>query len=82
MGRIGFDHMAGHEPVEQHANRGQVLVNGWGREFVLQVVDEGRDMERLDLNMDWLEQLSGNAIRTSTPSSVVSGVARSRQQLF
>jgi len=82
MGRISFNNMPGHQPVEEHADRGQVLLNGWRREFVLQVVDEGRDMERLDLNMDSLEQLSGNAIRTSTPSSVVSGVARSRQQLF
>jgi hypothetical protein len=82
MGRISFNNMPGHQPVEEHADRGQVLLNGWRREFVLQVVDEGRDMERLDLNMDSLEQMSGNAIRTSTPSSVVSEVARSRQQLF
>ena len=30
MGRIGFDNMAGHKPVEEHSNRGQVLLyGGW-----------------------------------------------------
>ena len=82
MGRISFNNMPGHQPVEEHADRGQVLLDGGRREFVVQVVNEGGDMERLDLNMDSLEQMSRNAIRTSTPSSVVSEVARSRQQLF
>jgi len=30
-------------------NRGQVLFYGWRRKFVLQVMDESGDMERLDL---------------------------------
>ena len=49
MGRISVDNMSRHQPVEEHANRGQVLLDRRRREFVLQVVDEGGDMERLDL---------------------------------
>ena len=30
MGRISVDNMSGHKPVEQHPNRGQVLLyGGW-----------------------------------------------------
>jgi len=30
MGRISFNNMPGHKPVEQHANRGQVLFTEGG----------------------------------------------------
>jgi hypothetical protein len=41
--------MSGHKPVEEHADRRQVLLDGGRRELVLQIVNESRDMERLDL---------------------------------
>lgn len=31
MGRIGLNNMAGHQPVEGHADRGQVLLDGQRR---------------------------------------------------
>jgi hypothetical protein len=48
VGRVDVDHMPGDKPVEQHAKRGQVLLDGGRREFVLQVFNESGDMERLD----------------------------------
>ena len=48
MGRIDVDHMAGKEPVEQHAECGHVLLDGRRRHLGLQVLDETADMERLD----------------------------------
>jgi hypothetical protein len=47
VGRIDVDDVAGDEPVEQHAYRGQVLLGGRGRDLGLKVLDEGGDMERL-----------------------------------
>src|SRR5260221_14275084 len=49
MGRISVNNMPGHQPVEEHANRRQVLFYGGWRKLVLQVVHESRDMKRLDL---------------------------------
>ena len=48
MGRVDVDDMAGDKPVEQHAQRGQVLLDGRRRKLGLQILDEGGDMERLD----------------------------------
>jgi hypothetical protein len=48
MGRIDVDHMPGDEPVEQHAERGQVLLDGRRRHLGLQVLNESGNMERLD----------------------------------
>jgi hypothetical protein len=47
MGRVDVDHMAGHEPVKEHAERGQVLLDGRRRDVGLKILDEGGDMERL-----------------------------------
>jgi|SRR5271165_2115486 len=48
MGGIDIDHVAGDKPVEQNAERGQVLLDGRRRNHGLQVLDESGDMERLD----------------------------------
>jgi hypothetical protein len=48
--------MAGHQPVEQHAERGQVLLDRgrreqfgpWRKEPGLQILDERGDVDRLD----------------------------------
>jgi len=54
VGRIHVDDVADHQPVEQHAERGQVLLNRGRRKWfllqflVLQVLDECGDMEGLD----------------------------------
>jgi hypothetical protein len=37
VGRIGFENMAGHQPIEKHPQRGEMLFDGRGREFALQV---------------------------------------------
>ena len=48
MGRVDFENVASHQPVEQHPHSGQVLFHrGWGH-LPLQVLDEGSDMKGLD----------------------------------
>ena len=47
MGRVHVDDVAGHQPVEEHAERGQVLLDRRRRELALQILDEGGDVERL-----------------------------------
>ena len=49
MRRVGGDDLAGDQPVEQHADRGQVLLDRRLRHRVLQVLDIGRHMQRLDI---------------------------------
>ena len=39
--------MAGHQPVKEHAQRGQVLLDGGRGERSLQILDEGGDVEGL-----------------------------------
>jgi hypothetical protein len=57
---VDRDHLADHQPVEQHADRGKVLLDGRPGSFALldrrfagrrylQRFDIGRDMERLDI---------------------------------
>jgi hypothetical protein len=48
MGRIDVDDMPGDEPVQQHAERSQVLLDGRRRHLGLQVLNESGNMERLD----------------------------------
>jgi hypothetical protein len=56
VSRIHVDDAADHEPVEQHAQRHQVLLNGGrGKGFrlvilVLEVLEERGDVERLDVD--------------------------------
>ena len=50
MGRVGCDHLAGDQPVEQHADRGQVLLDGRLRHRLTKVLDIGRDVQRLDIS--------------------------------
>ena len=50
MRRIGRDDLAGDEPVEQHADRGEVLLDGRLLEAFPEATDIGRDMHRLDID--------------------------------
>ena len=47
MGRIHVDDVAGHEPVEQHADGGQVLLDRGRGEMALEILQEGGDVEGL-----------------------------------
>ena len=47
VGRVHLDDVAGHQPVEQHPQRRQVLLHRRRRELALQLLDECRDVERL-----------------------------------
>jgi hypothetical protein len=44
---IGRHHLAGHQPVEQHANTGEVLLDRGRRHFSCEVFDISGDMHRL-----------------------------------
>ena len=48
MGRINVDDMAEHQPVEQHAERGEVLLHRGRCELALKLLDECCDVGRLD----------------------------------
>jgi hypothetical protein len=48
MRRIDCEDLADDQPVEQHADRGQVQLNGRLGVRGLQRLDVGRDMDRLD----------------------------------
>jgi len=47
MRRIGGDHLAGDEPVKQHADRGEVLLDGRLLEFLPETSNVSGDMHRL-----------------------------------
>ena len=49
VGRVGVDDVAGHQPIKQHAQRGQVLFHRGRGELTLLLLDEGGDVEGLDL---------------------------------
>jgi hypothetical protein len=49
MGRIGGDDLAGDEPVEQHADGGEVLLDRRLFEILAERLDIGGDMQRLDI---------------------------------
>ena len=49
MGRVGGDDLAGDQPVEQHADRRQVLLDRRLLEIFPERLDLGRDMQRLDI---------------------------------
>ena len=46
-GRIDRDHLADHQPVEQMAERGELLFDGRRGDFPAQGFNPGGDMERL-----------------------------------
>src|SRR4051794_34884457 len=50
MRRVGRDHLAGDQPVEQHADGGEVLLYRRLRHRLLQALDVGRDMHRFDID--------------------------------
>ena len=47
VGRIHVEDVAGHQPVEEHAQRGQGLLDRPRRKLALEVLHEGSDMEGL-----------------------------------
>ena len=49
MGRIGRDDLAGDQPVEQHADGGQVLLDRRLLELLPKTLDIGGDVQRLDI---------------------------------
>jgi hypothetical protein len=76
MGRVDVDYMAAHEPVEQHADRGQMLLDGRRRDLGLKILDEGGDMERLH-RREFLDALAG-APDSEAPRGVHIGPAAMR----
>jgi hypothetical protein len=46
--RIHVNDVTGYQPVEQHAERSQVLLDRRRRKLPLQVFNEGDDVKRLD----------------------------------
>ena len=50
MRRVGGDNAARHQPVEQHADRREVLLDRRFGEMLLQPLDIGRHMQRLDID--------------------------------
>ena len=49
MCRVGGEHPAGNQPVEQHADCRQVLLHSRLLEILSKRVDIGRDVQRLDV---------------------------------
>ena len=49
MGGVYLQNVAGHQPVKKHAQRGQVLLDGGRGARSLQVLDEGGDVEGLNV---------------------------------
>src|SRR5690349_1713993 len=49
MGRIGWNHLACNEPVEEHADAGEMLLDGRCRVITLQRLYVGRNVEWLEL---------------------------------
>ena len=47
VGGVHLQNVAGHQPVKEHAQRGQVLLDGGRGELSLQILDEGGDVEGL-----------------------------------
>ncbi len=48
VGRVHIQDVAGHQPVEEHPQCGQVLFDGGRGKLPLQVLDEGGDVDGLD----------------------------------
>jgi hypothetical protein len=71
VGRVGLDDVAGHQPVEQHA---QVLFHRGRGELALQLLDERRNVEGLHLRE--LVQAVGVAPLRKPPRVVQVGFAR------
>lgn len=49
VGRVHVEYVAGDKPVEQHSERGQVLLHRGRCEFSLQLLHEGGDVEGLNV---------------------------------
>jgi hypothetical protein len=47
--RVGGDDLARHQPVEQHADRGEVLLDRRLLEILPKTLDIGGDVQRLDV---------------------------------
>ena len=49
MGRVGREDLAGDQPVEQHADRSEVLLDRRLFKILPQALDIGGDVQRLDI---------------------------------
>ena len=47
MGRVHVEDLVRYKPVEQHSERGKVLLNGRRRKLALKLLDEGGNVEGL-----------------------------------
>ena len=65
--------MAGHQPVKEHAQRGQVLLDGGRGERSLQILDEGGDVE--GLHVGELSDAAGVAPGVEAPRGAQVGPA-------
>ena len=72
MRGFNVDDVAGHKPVKEHAQRGQVLLDGRRRQLVLEILDESCDMKRLDA----LKRIDVFYPRTSPQNGERRGVAQ------
>ena len=77
MRGIGSDHLAGDEPVEQHADRGEVLLYGRLLEVLAEPADIGGNVHRLDIDQ-LLDILAPIAPGEEAPAGMQVGVARVR----
>ena len=75
MRRIGGDHLAGDEPVEQHADRGEVLLDGRFLEVLAEAADVSRDVHRFDVD-ELLDILAPIAPGEEAPAGMQVRVAR------
>ena len=73
MGGIGCDDLADDQPVEQHADGGEVLLDGRLLEVLAERLDVGRDMHRLDVGE--LAELVALAPGEEAPAGVEVGRA-------
>ena len=73
MGGIRGDHLADDKPVEQHPDRGEVLLDARLFETAAHRFDVGRDMHRLDV--DQLREAARVALGEDAPAGAVVGFA-------
>ena len=74
MGGVHLQNVAGHQPVKEHAQRGQVLLDGGRGELSLQILDEGGDVE--GLHVGELNEAAALAPGGEAPRGAQVGAAR------
>jgi hypothetical protein len=74
VGRVHVQDVARHQPIEQHTQRGQVLLDGRRGQLPLQILDEGGDVEGFDVGE--LGNAAAGAPFRETPRRVQVRLAR------